>query len=154
VPVQDTRCGRGQAGSGSQGGTQPCTSHCMASVTRWTLFSFSLFPFPFLSSYIYTYKDHSLRLSSAQALQWTNLFLLSYLLLTSTSVDCLVATVEHCLTSLGLGLDLCTASSIFSYCTAPSSFSMLWTNPLHAMRRGDSTSLHFSCARAMHLSLE
>ena len=84
----------------------------------------------------------------------TFLLSFSYHLLTFTSVDCLVATAEHCLAHLGLGLDLHTASFIFSYCTAPSIVSTFWTDPLHAMRRGDSTPLHFSCARTVHLSLD
>ena len=94
----------------------------------------------FLSSYIYTYKDHSLRLVVRRPYSGLTVSLIfSYPLLTFTSVDGLVATAEHCLISLGLGLDLCTATSIFSYYTASSIFSTLWTDPLHAMRRGSST---------------
>ena len=46
---------------------------------------------------IYTYKDHSLLISSTQALQWTNPSLCLFLYLYIHTWDCLIAIGEHCL---------------------------------------------------------
>ena len=78
-------------------------------VTRRTLFlafffSF-LIPFP---SYIYTYKDHSLHIVVRRPYSGLTFRVLLFLPI-STSVDCLVATAEHCLVSVrtGSGLTHC-----------------------------------------------
>src|SRR5882724_3208271 len=99
-------------------------------------FFFPFLPFPFL--YIYTYKDHSLCIVVRRPYGGLTFRFLFFLPI-STSVDCLVATAEQCLVSFRTGSGLTLCPSIFSYCTASSIFSILWTAPLHASRQGSST---------------
>jgi len=73
---------------------------------------FSLFFYFTISSHIYTYKDHSLQ--SVVHRPYSGLtFPLIFFITTFTSVDCLVATAEHCLVSFRTGSGLTHCPSYF-----------------------------------------